>query len=406
MPEFNYTARDADGEKVRGVVTAATQTEAVSTLSGRSLFPLEVKTASTVIDGQHLRRIPPQLLATTCGQLADLLRSGVPLLRALEVLRRQTSHTALRDVLSEVYRHVEQGATLADAMRRFQRVFGEMAVSMVRAGSEGGFLEESLTRVAEFTEAQADLRSRTAGAVAYPVFLAIVGTVVVTVLMVFFVPKFEALFDSLRDRGELPIMTGWLLWTSNLAWRWDFWIPWGVIWGFVLVLGSLLGWQFLSTDYGRMWRDLVRLRIPLAGKIFQSLAVARFCRVLGTLLHNGVPILRSLEISSEAAGNNVLRAAIKRATENISAGEALAGPLAACGHFPPTVVEMISVAEQSNTLETVLLDIADSLERRTWRQLDLAVRLLEPIMLLMLAGVVLVLVIALLLPVIKMSTTI
>jgi general secretion pathway protein F/type IV pilus assembly protein PilC len=173
-----------------------------------------------------------------------------------------------------------------------------------------------------------------------------------------------------------------------------------------MVAGGWFARRWLTTEEGRFWRDLIKLRIPLAGKIFGNLAVARFCRVLGTLLHNGVPILRSLEISSDAAGNRVLAAAIHDATENISAGESLAGPLAESGHFPPTVVEMISVAEESNTLENVLTEIANSLERRTWRQLDLAVRLLEPIMLMILAVIVLVLVIALLLPVIKMSTTI
>jgi len=147
------------------------------------------------------------------------------------------------------------------------------------------------------------------------------------------------------------------------------------------------------------------LRLPLAGPILVALAVARFCRVLGTLLHNGVPILRSLEISRDATGNRVLAAAIGQATENISAGQSLAGPLAASGHFPTLVVEMIGVAEQANNLERVLLNVADSLERRTWRRLDLAVRLIEPILLLLLAIVVLILVIALLLPVLKMSST-
>jgi type II secretory pathway component PulF len=140
--------------------------------------------------------------------------------------------------------------------------------------------------------------------------------------------------------------------------------------------------------------------------VFLSLAVARFCRVLGTLLHNGVPIVRSLEISADATGNRVLGLAVLDASENISGGESLAGPLASSGHFPPMVTEMVAVAEESNTLENVLLDVADSLERRTWRQLDIAVRLIEPIMLLMLASVILVLVIALLLPVLKMATAI
>jgi general secretion pathway protein F/type IV pilus assembly protein PilC len=161
----------------------------------------------------------------------------------------------------------------------------------------------------------------------------------------------------------------------------------------------------LLTEAGRVWRDRWKLRAPLVGPIFQNLAVARFCRVLGTLLKNGVPILRSLQISGEAAGNRVLGAAIGAAAENISAGQSLAAPLAACGHFPRTVTEMIAVAEESNTLDNVLTEVADSLERRTWRQLDLFVRLLEPVMLLLLAAVVLVVVVALLLPVLKMSTT-
>jgi general secretion pathway protein F/type IV pilus assembly protein PilC len=198
----------------------------------------------------------------------------------------------------------------------------------------------------------------------------------------------------------LPILTEWLLSTSTFAWRAS---PWALVGAAV---GGWFGWRWLRTEQGRTARDLVKLRLPVAGEIFGSLAVARFCRVLGTLLHNGVPILRSLEISSDAAGNRVLAAAIRKTSDTVSAGKTLAGPLAACGYFPPTVVEMIAVAEESNTLEKVLLDIADGLERRTWRQLDLAVRLLEPIMLLMLAGVVLVLVIALLLPMFRMATTV
>jgi general secretion pathway protein F/type IV pilus assembly protein PilC len=162
----------------------------------------------------------------------------------------------------------------------------------------------------------------------------------------------------------------------------------------------------MQTETGRWLRDRVLLKIPGLGHILKSLAVARFCRVLGTLLGNGVPILRSLEISSGATGNRVLSAAIEEASENISAGESLASPLWTCGHFPTDVVEMISVAEEANTLDTVLIDIADGLEKRTSRRLDLAVRLLEPIMLLVLAVIVLLVVIALLLPVLKMSSTI
>jgi general secretion pathway protein F/type IV pilus assembly protein PilC len=285
-------------------------------------------------------------------------------------------------------------------MRHFPRVFGEMALSMIRAGGEGGFLEEALTRVAEFTEAQDDITKRTVGALVYPLVLITFGTAVVIVLMVFFVPKFDTLFAGLRQRGELPMATEWLLATSSVMRRWGPWILAG------LVVAAWFARQWLFSDEGRIWRDRLKLRLPLVGGIFLSFAVARFCRVLGTLLRNGVPILRSLEISGDAAGNRVLSGAIYAASENISAGQRLARPLADCGHFPPDIVEMISVAEESNTLESVLLHAADSLERNTWRRLDLAVRLLEPLMLLLLAGVVLMLVIALLLPLVKMSTTI
>jgi general secretion pathway protein F/type IV pilus assembly protein PilC len=305
----------------------------------------------------------------------------------------------LKEVLDDVYRRVEDGASLADGMARYPRVFNELAVHMVKAGGEGGFLEEALDRVAQFTEQAEDLKSRTVGALAYPVFLATVGTMVVTILIVFFVPKFATIFDSLRSRGELPALTDGLLWLSETIRDWGL-----VILVIALVVGFLLRAR-LTTEAGRRTADLIKLKLPLLGGIFQNLAVARFCRVLGTMLRNGVPILKSLEVSRDAAGNRILSEAIGKASENISSGQALAAPLAASGHFPITVVEMISVAEESNTLDTVLVEIADGLERRTQRRLELAVRLIEPIMLLLLAGVVLAVVLALLMPIIKMSAT-
>jgi general secretion pathway protein F/type IV pilus assembly protein PilC len=276
-------------------------------------------------------------------------------------------------------------------------VFNEMAVSMVRAGGEGAFLEEALDRVATFTEQQEDLKSRTVGALAYPMFLATIGTLVVTGLLVFFVPNFEEMFARLKERGELPAMTTWLIDFSKWLQTWG-WIP-------LLVVIALAIWAKvqIATEQGRAVFDRVKLRMPLAGNIFLSLAVARFCRVLGTMMRNGVPILKALEISREATGNRVLSEAIEEASENVTSGESLSKPLAASGHFPPSVVEMIAVAEESNTLDSVLTEIADGLERRTQRQLDLMVRLLEPIMLLILACIVLVVVIALLRPVLTMG---
>ncbi len=401
MANFSYVARDSSGAKQTGTITANSPKEAAANLIGRGLFPTEVKPAGALIETRKIRRVPAQLLSTTFAQLADLLRSGVPLLRAIEVIGKQTSHGGLKTILDEVHHHVEEGASLADAFARYPRVFGDMAVSMVHAGVEGAFLEEALTRVAEFTESQDDLKKRTIGAVVYPVFLAVVLTIVVSVIIVFFVPMFSDIFQRLRERGELPALTEWLLWFSDTVRS-----KWGV--GFIaaFVAAIVLVKRWAGTDSGRIKIDRWRIRAPLFGPILLSLAVARFCRVLGTLLHNGVPILRSLEISRTSSGNQILAQAIATATENISAGHSLAEPLRVSGYFPSTVVEMISVAEQANNLENVLISIADGLEKRTWRKLDLAVRLAEPMLLLILASVILVIVLALMIPILKMSSTV
>lgn len=398
MPDFTYTARNLTGERVSGVISAGNEREAAAMLSSRELFPLAVAAESK----QHARgraiRVRSRYVAPVYSQLAALIRSGVPLLRSLQILRDQTSNANLRAVLDDVHGRVEEGATLAEAMARHPKAFSELAVSIVRAGGEGGFLEEALERIARFTEQQDELKGRVIGALAYPVFLAIVGTIIVNILVIFFVPKFEAIFARLKERGELPWVTEWLIAVSETLQSYGVFILAGLIVVFFIVKARL------TTDEGRMWLDRWRLRVPQAGTIYLNLAVARFCRVLGTLLSGGVPIVRSLEISSDATGNRVLSNAIRDAAENISSGEALAAPLSACGHFPRSVVEMIAVAEEANTLETVLPEIANSLESQTWRRLDLFVRLLEPLMLLILAGVVLVVVIALMLPVLRMSS--
>lgn len=400
MPEFAYTARNSQGTKVTGTVSAASEREALAMIAGQSLFPINVGAAKAATSFLGSKKVKGQVMAVVYAQMAALLRSGVPLMRALAVLREQSSIPVLKEVLDDVYSRVESGTPLAEAVARHPGAFGEMAVNMIRAGGEGGFLEDALERVAQFTEQQEDLKGRTMGALAYPMFLATVGTLVVTGLMVFFVPKFASLFDNLRERGELPAATEVLLWLSDSIRGW-WWVG-------AIAAGFAYLWirNWLATTHGRYQADRLRLRTPVLGSIYQALAVSRFCRVLGTLLRNGVPILKSLEISREAAGNKLLSEAIGKASENISAGQSLAEPLAASGYFPKAVVEMIAVAEESNSLDKVLVDIADGLEKRTFRRLDLVVRLLEPLMLLVLATVVLMVVIALLLPVIKMSGTV
>jgi len=223
--------------------------------------------------------------------------------------------------------------------------------------------------------------------------------VVITGLLVFFVPKFDTMFDRLRQKGEMPWYTESLLAFSTILQSYGWLILVGLI-----ALAVFIKMQ-LASEQGKELVDKTKLRIPVLGDILMNLAVARFCRVLGTLLHNGVPILKSLEISRSAAANRLLSQSIADATDNIRGGESLAMPLRTSGYFPPSVVEMISVGEESNSLEKVLPEIADSLEKRTFRRLDLFVRLLEPMMLLVMAFLVLAVVLALLVPVLKSSTS-
>jgi general secretion pathway protein F/type IV pilus assembly protein PilC len=329
--------------------------------------------------------------------LADLLQNGVPLLASLDILAEQSTHPAMGEVLRDIRDRVADGLSLDKALARHPRVFDELTVSMVRAGSEGAFLEEALQRTADFMQLQQDLKSRLIGAMAYPLFLAVTGFVVTMVLVVFFVPKFAALFEHLQRVGGLPTATVVLLALSDFLRGYGVWVTIGG--------AGLLLWlrRIFQRREGRMFLDRWKLKIPVAGPIFLNYAVSRFCRVLGTLLRNGVPLLKSLEISSESAGNLVLAQAIQASAENISTGNTLSRPLANCGLIPRAVMAMISVAEESNNLDNVLVNIADGIDRKAARQLDIMVRLVEPMMLLIMGAVILFVLTALLLPIFDMS---
>jgi len=400
MPEFKYIARNASGQKVEGTLNAGNEAEAIASITSGGLFPVEVKSVVSAAVSERIGRVSAQRMSAFYSQLADLLRGGVPLLRSLWILQEQSSNANLKSVLDKIYRRVEEGETLAEAMMRYPIVFGEMAIQMVRAGTEGGFLEESLEHVAHFTESQDDLKNRVTGAAAYPVVLSIFMTLIVIVVLAYFVPKFDELFVELREQGNLPILTEVMLAIGKSL---QYVIPIATP---LIILGIFAVLRWSKKDQGRRFFDRLKIRIPVAGKLFEGFAVARFCRVLGTLLKNGVPIIKSLDISADATGNKILGDTIHNATEHISSGQRLADPLAASKVFPVAVVEMISVAEESNTLDSVLIDIAESLEKRNWRQLDIAVRFLEPMMLVVLGSVILVIVLAIMVPIFNMSSTI
>ncbi|NLE39975.1 MAG: type II secretion system F family protein [Pirellulaceae bacterium] len=400
MPQYAYTARNAKGEDVAGTMTAGSRREILAALADRSLFPIRIQDAGPARSWALFQpKVKASLVASTLSQLADLLQNGVPLLRALDVLADQTAHPALAEILNGVRSQVAEGTALDVALAEHPKVFGELAVSMVRAGSEGAFLEDALKRTADFLELQEELKGRIVGAMFYPAFLAIVGTIVTVALIVFFVPKFSELFTRLeQDGGGLPFATVLLLGLSDFLGRFGLLL--------LLAMGGLAYWlrKTAVTVRGREQLDRWKLKTPVLGKIFLDSAVSRFCRVLGTLLHNGVPLLRSLEISSESTGNVVLAAAIRASAENISSGATLAEPLTACGLLPRSVMAMIAIAEESNNLDNVLINIADGIDRKTARQLDTVVRLVEPVMLLVMGTLIGFVMVALLLPVFDMSS--
>ncbi len=400
MPEFTYDALERTGKRSNGTLTATSEREAASMLDARGLFPVEIRPVRARTAARHGKKVKGRVMATFYAQLADLMHSGVPLLKSLDLLETQSVNLTLSAVLREVRAKVADGTSLADAMRPFPRVFNELSVSMVRAGQEGGFLEDVLKRIAVFTDHQEDLKGKVVGALAYPVFLAVIGLIVLNVLIVFFVPKFEPIFKKLQEKNELPALTTMLLNLSHFMQ--DYW--WLIIGGLVGAFIAYRSW--VRTESGRLKMDRFRLRMPGFGRLFLALSLSRFTRILGTMLHNGIPILKALQIAKDSTGNRVLSHAIEQSAENITAGQKLAEPFRRNSYFPKDVVEMIAIAEESNTLDKTLVDIADSLERRSSRQLELFVRLLEPIMLLVMAVVTLTVVLGLLLPIFKMGSAV
>lgn len=406
MPEFSYLARDAAGQDVAGSLTAPSHREAIAQLTGRSLFPIKVEDVKRAAGGINIKlpwqgRIRTDVIAANLTQLGDLLQNGVAMLPSLKILATQGSNPAMCEVMQDIHDQVADGISLEEAMSRYPRVFTELTVSMVRAGAEGGFLEDALKRVSGFLEHQEALKGRVTSAMFYPMILAVFGIIITAVMVIFFVPKFEGIFKRLESAGTgLPASTQILLFISD-AIR-DYWLILmvafcGIIWGIL---------QLIKTETARDRLDEWKLKLPIAGRIFHSTALARFCRVLGTLLQNGVPILRALQISSASTGNRQLAAAILGSVDNISAGETLSQPLSACGLIPGDVMAMISVAEEADTLEDVLINVANRTDEKIERQLDMMVRLVEPIMLMLIGGMVFFILIALLLPIFEMGSTI
>ena len=395
MPSYTYKAVKSSGQQISGVLTAENYGVALRQLEEQSLFPVTVTegVAASGLGIWRRRGIKTAHLTTFYSQLADLLRAGVPMLRSLDVLSRQGSQGGLSIILKELREAVAGGMSLGDAMAKHPHVFSPLQSSMVRAGEQGAFLEDVLHRIAIFSEKQDELRNKVLGAMIYPMILVFVGTIVVTFLMVIVVPK---LGEHLRPEN-FNVMTHAVFGVSNLLEHHYV----AIILALAVIVTVVPAW--VKTKTGRRAFERFKLRAPIFGKILTMVAICRFCRILGTMLHNGVPILQALRIAKDSAGSDILAEVIEEAADSVKKGAALSTPLGECGLFPPTVVDMIAVAEESNNLETVLVQIADTNEARTARAIDLGVRVLEPILLVFMAGVVFCIAIALLLPILTMG---
>ncbi|MCP5519272.1 MAG: type II secretion system F family protein [Verrucomicrobiales bacterium] len=396
MGDFKYTAKTSAGQTVSGVLTADTEAAALRILDERDLFPLSLSGGGPATGSRGTRRrVRTRDVGLMYGQLADLIGSGVPLLRALDSLIRSTVNKRLAGILKEVRGAVADGKSLTDSLRDHPDVFPGLHTAMIQAGERASFLEEVLQSLSTFLERLDELRGKVMGSLAYPFLLAGVGTVVLVAALTLFVPKFESLLGDVAK----PLPTEIVFGLSRLL-R-DHWL--------LLVLGAggigALLWAAISSEGGRRTFETWRLKVPVLGHALRLLSITRFCRILGTMLANGVPILQALAISKDATGSRLLADHIAAATENVRDGRPLTEPLRDGGLFPEQILAMIAVAEESNRLEKVLLHIADTVERRTNRQVDQAVRLLEPLILCLVAAAIGFLALGLLLPIFTMAGT-
>ncbi|HEV3027168.1 MAG TPA: type II secretion system F family protein [Planctomycetota bacterium] len=404
MPQFAYKAKKDDGSVVTGTLQAESERSALDSLGRMGVFPLQIESReedkatarAASAPRQVARRVKSVDIALFTRQLADLLRAGVPLNRALNTLATQTSNLTLAETIREIDKQVSSGATLHEALGRFPRVFSVLYISMVRAGETGGFLEDVLHRLALFIEKDQELRSRISSAMAYPILLIIIGTFAIAFLMVFFIPRFSEIFKKMGD--DLPLPTQIVMGVSYFM-R-DYWM-----FVFMGLVALILGWKRVTAlAAGRRVLDRLKIRVPLFGDIIRKNAVSRFTRTLGTMLKSGVAILSALDISKAAMANVVLMEDIDEASAGVKQGKGLAEILRQSRYFPVMVTDMIAVGEEGGNLDEVLINVADSYDIQVERAVRVFIALFEPALLLVMATLVGFIVISMLLPVFNLSS--
>lgn len=423
MPKFSYVALDAAGKEKKGELEVASQNDAITALKNMGMYPTKIAPLAVKAGVAKSAKKSPARRGGKAGakkggfafpgaggkfttkplsiftrQLATLQEAGLPLLRGLKVLEKQAVKPAHGKIIGQLASAVEGGATFSEALALHKKSFNKLYVNMVKAGEIGGVLELVLKRLAEFMEKAEKIKGKVVAAMFYPVAVLVVAVLILAILMVFVIPKFKEIFDDMLEGAALPAFTEIVLKISDaIRFRILYILAGGVgIWIAFII--------FSKTKFGRYVLDLVSLKIPVTGPVLSKVAISRFTRTLGTLVSSGVPILQSLNIVKETAGNMVISNAVAGIHEAVKEGEPITRPLEAAkgGIFPPMVISMVEVGEQTGALPEMLLRIADQYDEEVDNAVAAMTSLIEPIMIVFLAVIVGSIVIAMFLPLIVM----
>jgi len=396
MPVFQYTARTLKGDLVNDKIDLPTRDDVIAHLRKNRMVVVQVRTAPKEfkLSFKFGGGVKTRDIVVMTRQFATMINAGLPLVQALDILAQQTENKVLADVTRQVVYDVESGMTLADALRKHPKAFSDLYVNMVAAGEAGGILDTILVRLAQFLEKNDAIVRKVKGAMIYPAVIVSVAVIAVAVLLIFVIPTFQNMFASVNL--ELPLPTRIVIGMSSLLK--NYW------WAIIGVMGATVFGinRYYQTPPGRLQIDTLLLKLPVLGDVIRKSAVSRFTRTLGTLISSGVSILDGLEITARTAGNMVIHNAVMESRASIAGGETISAPLAKSKVFPPMVISMIAVGEQTGGLDEMLSKIADFYDDEVDAAVSALLALMEPIMIVVLGVIVGGMVVAMYLPIFDM----
>jgi type IV pilus assembly protein PilC len=394
---FEYSVRDRSGKVVKGRIEASNQAAVANRLKTMGMAPIAITEVSSTGLQKEISipgltdRIGLKDLAIMARQMATMINSGLSLLRALSILADQTENKALAKVLQQVRNDVETGLALSNALAKHPNVFPPLMVNMIKAGEIGGFLDQVLLSIASNFEAEVKLRGKVKSAMTYPVVVFVIAILAVTGMLLFIVPVFAGMFSSLG--GELPMPTKILMFLSNAM---KFIAP---IMAVALVIFAIWWGKHKNDEAVRQKVDPFKLKVPVFGSLFQKIAISRFTRNFGTMIHAGVPILQALDIVAATSGNYVVEKAVRAVQESVRTGQSLSGPLTQHPVFPPMVVQMMAVGEDTGALDTMLHKISEFYDQEVEATTEQLTSLIEPIMIVVIGGIIGAMIIAMYMPI-------